>query len=56
MLAPRGYPSPVSTGLGLLGVAAFIACTIALAAGVTWLVVKLSPAPDSKPKPESPAG
>jgi hypothetical protein len=30
--------------LGLLGMLVFIACVIALAAGVTWLVVKYSPA------------
>jgi hypothetical protein len=30
--------------LGLLGMLAFIACVIALAAGVTWLVVRYSPA------------
>jgi hypothetical protein len=55
MLAPRGYPSPVTTALGLVGVAIFIAGVIALAAGVTWLVVKLSPAPEPKPKTETPA-
>jgi hypothetical protein len=30
--------------LGLLGVVLFITCVIALAAGVTWIVVRLSPA------------
>jgi len=40
----------VATAFGLVGVAAFIAVTIALAAGVTWLVVKISPAPGSKNK------
>ena len=30
--------------LGLLGLIAFAAAVIGLAAGVTWLVVKLSPA------------
>jgi hypothetical protein len=40
----------MATALGLLGVVAFIACVVALAAGVTWVVVKLSPAPGSKPK------
>ena len=30
--------------LGLLGMFAFCAAVIALAAGVTWLVVKISPA------------
>jgi hypothetical protein len=29
--------------LGLLGMVVFIACVIALAASVTWLVVKYSP-------------
>ena len=32
------------TALGLLGMIVFIACVIAIAAGVTWLVVKYSPA------------
>ena len=38
--------------LGLLGIIIFATCVIGLAAGVTWLVVKISPAekPD-KPKP-----
>jgi hypothetical protein len=30
--------------LGLLGMLVFIACVIAIAAGVTWLVVKYTPA------------
>jgi hypothetical protein len=34
--------------LGLLGMVVFIACVIALAAGVTWLVVKLSPPKSAK--------
>jgi hypothetical protein len=33
----------VYTFLGLLGVAVFIVCIISLAAGITWLVVKISP-------------
>jgi hypothetical protein len=33
----------VSTVLGLLGVVVFIVAVISLAAGVTWLVVRLSP-------------
>jgi hypothetical protein len=35
--------------LGLLGMLVFCACVITLAAGITWLVVKFSPAkrPDS---------
>jgi hypothetical protein len=38
--------------LGLLGMLVFITCVIALAAGVTWLVVKYSPAK----RPGQPAG
>jgi hypothetical protein len=30
--------------LGLLGMLVFITCVIALAAGVTWVVVRFSPA------------
>jgi len=33
----------MSTALGLIGLVAFIVCVIALAAGITWLVVKISP-------------
>jgi hypothetical protein len=47
----------VETVLGLIGVAVFIVCVIALAAGVTWTVVRLSPTPGAKkPKPESDPG
>ena len=42
----------MDTALGLLGVAVFIPCVIALAAGVTWLVVRLTPA---KKKPDTPS-
>jgi hypothetical protein len=39
--------------LGLIGMVIFIVVTIALAAGVTWLVVKITPSgPKKKPKPE----
>jgi hypothetical protein len=38
----------VSDALGLLGIVVFIACVITLAAAVTWLVVRLSPAPGKK--------
>jgi hypothetical protein len=41
----------VDTVLGILGIAVFIVCTIALAAGVTWLVVKLSPVKKPEEKP-----
>jgi hypothetical protein len=44
-----GYPSAVASALGLLGFVAFIAAVVALAAGVTWLVVRISPVPGSKP-------
>jgi hypothetical protein len=45
----------VETVLGLVGMVVFIVATIALAAGVTWLVVKITPAGPRK-KPEAPAG
>jgi hypothetical protein len=40
----------MSTVLGLIGVAVFIVVVIAIAATVTWAVVKISPAPGSKGK------
>jgi hypothetical protein len=40
--------------LGLLGMAVFIVATIAVAAGVTWLVVKFTPSGPRK-RPETPA-
>ena len=33
----------LETVLGLLGMLVYIAATIGLAAGVTWLIVKISP-------------
>jgi hypothetical protein len=45
----------VADALGLLGIVVFIACVIALAAGVTWVVVRVSPTPGSKKKPDPPA-
>jgi hypothetical protein len=39
----------VETLLGLLGLALFIVGVIALAAGITWLVVKITPA-EKRPK------
>jgi hypothetical protein len=43
----------MDTVLGLLGVAVYIVGVVALAAGVTWTVVRFSPAPGSKkPKPQ----
>jgi hypothetical protein len=41
----------VDTVLGLIGVAVFIPAIIGLAAGMTWVVVKVSP---SKSIPKSP--
>jgi hypothetical protein len=45
----------VSTALGLLGIVVFVVCVIAFAAGVTWLVVRLSPSrkPASEPADSS---
>lgn len=40
------------TVLGLLGLAVFIPCVIGLAALLTWLVVRISPAP-AKDKAEA---
>jgi hypothetical protein len=42
----------METALGLIGLVLFAAAVIALAAAVTWVVVKISPSekPD-KPKP-----
>jgi len=39
--------------LGLLGLIFFVVAVISLAAGVTWLVVKLFPQQDNKPKPQA---
>ncbi len=41
----------MSTALGLVGLLVFIVCVIALAAAVTWVVVKVLPADrDRKPR------
>jgi len=46
-----GYPKAVvTTLLGLLGLALFIVGVVSLAAGVTWTVVKITPA-ERRPKP-----
>jgi hypothetical protein len=45
----------VASALGLVGIAVFIACVIALAAGVTWLVVRISPSPEKKKSKPAPA-
>jgi hypothetical protein len=36
------------TVLGIIGIAVFIVAIVALAAGVTWLVVRVSPSPNKK--------
>jgi hypothetical protein len=41
--------------LGLIGFAIFIVCTIALAAGITWAVVRISPKPKQAAKKPEPA-
>ena len=46
----------MDTALGLLGILVWIAAVIALAAGVTYAVIKLSPGGRSGSKPEQPAG
>jgi hypothetical protein len=38
----------VENVLGLIGIVAFCVAIVALAAGVTWLVVRLSPDPNKK--------
>jgi hypothetical protein len=38
----------VETVLGLIGLVIFIVCVVALAAGITWLVVRFSPNPEKK--------
>ncbi|HVC87125.1 MAG TPA: hypothetical protein VNC40_06840 [Gaiellaceae bacterium] len=42
--------------LGLLGIVVFIACMIALSAGITWLVVQVSPSPSKKKAKADAAG
>ena len=45
----------MATALGLIGIAIYIACVVALAAGVTWLVVRFGPDPNKKKKPTAAA-
>jgi hypothetical protein len=45
----------VANALGLVGIVVFIVCLIALSAGVTWLVVRISPKPGSKKTKPEPA-
>jgi hypothetical protein len=44
----------MDTVLGLLGIAVWIAVVVAIAAGVTWLVIRLTPG-DKPPKPAATA-
>jgi hypothetical protein len=44
----------VETVLGLIGLVVFILCVVALAAGVTWLVVRFSPNSGDKRAKASP--
>jgi hypothetical protein len=41
----------MGTILGLVGLVFFAVCVIALAAAVTWLVVKVSPSRKQEPQP-----
>jgi hypothetical protein len=43
----------LDTVLGLVVMALWIVAVIAFASGVTYVVVKLSPGDDTKPKPET---
>lgn len=41
----------MATALGVIGLIFYIACVIAFAAAVTWLVVKISPTTTGKKRP-----
>jgi hypothetical protein len=43
----------MDTVLGIIGIIVYAAAVIGLAAGVTWVVVKVSPA-EKPPKPDEP--
>jgi hypothetical protein len=43
----------VNAFLGLVGLVVFSVCIIVLAAGMTWIVVKLSPTPDANRRRDS---
>ena len=43
----------MGTVLGLIGLIVFCAVVISLAAGITWLVVKLFPSGKKKPEPQA---
>jgi hypothetical protein len=44
----------LTTVLGLIGMVVFIVATIALAAGVTWAIIKISPS-SRRPKTQAPS-
>jgi hypothetical protein len=53
MLEACGYPNlTVKDALGLIAFVVFIAAVIGVAAGLTWIVVRFSPAPKKGPEPE----
>jgi hypothetical protein len=41
----------VANVLGLIGIVVFIVGVVALAAGITWIVIRVSPTPKDKSKP-----
>jgi len=43
----------MDAALGLFGMALWIVAVVAIAAGITYVVVKLSPGDDAKPKTDS---
>jgi hypothetical protein len=43
----------MATALGLLAFVGYIAAVISVAAGLTWVVVRLSPAKKPEPTPKS---
>jgi hypothetical protein len=43
----------METVLGLIGLIVFVVLVISFAAGVTWVVVKLFPQQQKKPRPET---
>jgi hypothetical protein len=45
----------MDTVLGIIGIIVYAAAVIALASGVTWIVVKVSPAEKRKPDEPKPA-
>ena len=44
----------MDTLLGLIGLVVFSVCIVVLAAGMTWIVVKISPVRDAKRTNDSP--